>query len=69
MVATAETTPIERIPLQKDEGGGSKTAESPNEHTAAPPLPERAHGSPTASQPTRQTPPLRSLHGSHPTAA
>lgn len=22
MVATAETTPIERIPLQKDEGGG-----------------------------------------------
>ena len=70
MVATAETTPIERIPLQKDEGGVENGRKS-----------ERAHGSPTASQPTRQhhrcaactaaTPPLHSrtivppLHGPH----
>lgn len=50
MVTTTETTPIERIPLQKDEGGRKRpkvrtTARRPhrclNEHTAAPPL----HGS------------------------
>lgn len=51
MVTTTETTPIERIPLQKDEGGRKRpkvrtTARRPhrclNEHTAAPPLRCRA---------------------------
>lgn len=81
MVATAETTPIERIPLQKDEGGGRKrpkvrTSTQPphrclNEHTAAPPLhsPHDKHHRCAAC--TAATPPLHSrtivppLHGPH----
>lgn len=42
MVAATETAPIERIPLQKDEG-----AENAQKS-------ERAHSRPTASQPARQ---------------
>ena len=52
MVTTTETAPIERIPQKKD--GGAATAESPNNRTAAPPLSERAHGSPTAALPSKK---------------
>lgn len=62
MVAVAETTPIERIPLQKDEGGRKRpkvrtTARRPhrclNEHTAASPL-HGPHSCPTAALPTKK---------------
>lgn len=61
MVATAETAPIERIPLKKMEGpkrpkvqtAAQRLHRCPNERTAAPPL-HGPHGSPTAAQSARQ---------------
>lgn len=62
MVAAAETAPIERIPLQKDEGG-PKTTEGPNECTATPPLHSRTiapplhgpHSHPAVAHPSKKS--------------
>lgn len=64
MIAAAETAPIERIPLQKDEGGRNARKS------------ERPHGGPTAVRTSAQpphrfaarttTPPLHGPHGRPP---